>query len=278
MIHRVRSLGLGYVLRFAARLTVVAVRHPREAIDHLQTQIALSRAGSSITSPTPIERDPEWRGALHDQFGIEGPCDRCSQFAAVWTDLASELTASPAGLGHDADADLAEAIWAIVAHTEPTTIVETGVSRGITSRIVLTALERFAPAGRLVSVDLPPLEEPWRRLVGSAVPLELQGRWTYLRGSSSRLLPGVVRDVGQINLFIHDSLHTPEYLLTELAVAWPRLAPGAFVVIDDAELCDAGAVVASLTSEPLLGVTERAKRSVAVIVRHDGSAASATHA
>lgn len=267
MRERLRALGLRYVAVTAWRLARVAVQHPYDAIDHIRTQVALARAEAAV-EPLPIPRTDEWQGVLHWQFGAPWPCRECASFNDVWADIAAEVTATPAGIGHDADRDLAELIWAIVIHTEPGLIVETGVSRGITSRVVLTALQRLG-SGRLVSVDLPPLEEPWRRLVGTAVPRALRGRWTYVRGSSRRRLARAVVDSGPVDLFIHDSLHTPENLAFELRTILPSLTSGGYVVVDDAEMCDAVRVTAPFATNGFLGVPERAKGSVAVVFRSE---------
>ena len=62
--------------------------------------------------------------------------------------------------------------------------------------------------GTLWSIDLPDLRLAWQGGLSLAVPAELRTRWTYVRGSSRRLLPAVLADLGQIQLFLHDGLHT----------------------------------------------------------------------
>jgi hypothetical protein len=76
-------------------------------------------------------------------------------------------------------------------------------------------------------------------------------------------LPDVCRRVGPIDLFVHDSLHTPDNLRFELATVWPHLRPGAAVVIDDAEECAAMDVLPRFTHVPLLGVREERKQTSA---------------
>lgn len=111
--------------------------------------------------------------------------------------------------------------------------METGVARGITSRFVLEGLERNG-AGRLWSIDLPPFRDrELRAQIGAAVPAPRRDRWTLIGGSSRRCLPRLLRELGEIELFIHDSLHTERNLCFELDRAWPALTPGGLALADD---------------------------------------------
>jgi predicted O-methyltransferase YrrM len=130
---------------------------------------------------------------------------------------------------------LARALWCLVCHLEPVHVVETGVAHGLSSRIMLEALERCGD-GRLSSIDLPAMTIHERRAeVGAAVPDGLRGRWTYLEGASRRRLPPLLRDSGQIELFVHDSLHSTRNVRWELTSAWRALRPGGVVVVDDVD-------------------------------------------
>jgi hypothetical protein len=71
-----------------------------------------------------------------------------------------------------------------------------------------------------------------------AVTEDLRAHWSLLRGASRRHLPGLLRELGSIDLFIHDSLHTRRTMQFELTRAWEALAPGGFLVADDADLND----------------------------------------
>jgi Methyltransferase domain len=103
-----------------------------------------------------------------------------------------------------------------------------------TSRVVLEALEANH-AGRLFSIDLPPpLEQDRLALeVGAAVTDSLKSRWTLIEGSSRRRLPALVRELGTIDLFIHDSRHTRRNILFELQQVWAAMRPGGFLLADD---------------------------------------------
>jgi hypothetical protein len=67
---------------------------------------------------------------------------------------------------------------------------------------------------------------------------ELRGDWTYIKGSSRRHLPGLLKEVAPIDLFIHDSKHSADNLLFELRLAWRALRPGGAMVVDDIDASD----------------------------------------
>jgi len=125
-----------------------------------------------------------------------------------------------------------------VLHLQPPVVVETGVARGVTSRIVLEAMNRNHQ-GQLWSIDLPhPVESRLHEEIGAAVPSSCRGRWTYIEGSSRRRLPSLLRSLagkhGGVDLFIHDSLHTARNTRYEMeqvlgAMAWQ----GGIMIVDD---------------------------------------------
>ncbi len=123
-------------------------------------------------------------------------------------------------------------MWCLTRNLRPAKVVETGVARGFTSRFILEAMERNG-TGHLWSIDLPPTNPELQRQVGAAVEDRLRDRWSYIRGSSRRHLPGLLHELGQIDLFLHDSLHSERNVRFELDRAWGALRPGGAAVIDD---------------------------------------------
>jgi hypothetical protein len=65
------------------------------------------------------------------------------------------------------------------------------------------------------------------------VPGALPDRWTLLMDSSRARLPRLLDEVGDIELFVHDSLHTRRNVLFELTTVWGRLSPGGAMLVDD---------------------------------------------
>lgn len=117
---------------------------------------------------------------------------------------------------------------------KPETVVETGVAYGVSSAYILKALEQNG-RGTLHSVDLPPLRREYERFWGVAVPDGLREGWILRRGSSRRVLPGLLRETGPVGLFVHDSLHTRRNMRHEFDTVWPNLRPGGILLADDVE-------------------------------------------
>ena len=187
------------------------------------------------------DSDAHWERRLHDFLGVPWPCTMTSEFWDVWPKVIRELEAKGIRAGpmsfqswNDGDAGLVRAIWCLTRHLKPKTVVETGVAHGVTSRCILEALGRSGD-GHLWSIDLPPLERSWRQQVGAAVGDGFADRWTYIKGSSRRRLPALLSRIGQIDLFIHDSLHSERNVLFELDRAWAALSPNGAIVVDDVD-------------------------------------------
>lgn len=141
---------------------------------------------------------------------------------------------APFPLYHNGDFSLARLCYLLVRVTRPTAVIETGVCYGVTSAFLLQAL-RKNDVGRLHSIDLPPLGKEADQFVGRLVPQHLRSDWRLHRGRSVDVLPRVVRDLGQVNLFLHDSQHTYRNMRDEFEIVTPYLTPQAVVVADDVE-------------------------------------------
>jgi hypothetical protein len=89
--------------------------------------------------------------------------------------------------------------------------------------------------GHLSSIDLPTLEKGWQEQVGIAVSERLKERWSYIKGSSRMRLPKLLSRLGQVDMFIHDSLHSERNVRFELDRVWSALRPGGVVVVDDVD-------------------------------------------
>src|SRR5579863_1139218 len=226
---------LKYLVQNPARLMKAITADPREAWIKFY-----DRYDERRERRTPLfryEADPCWERQLHESLGVHWPCDATAEFNTLWTDVIGAMKENgirvgPMGFGtwNDGDAALVRAIWCLVTHLKPRTVIETGVGHGVTSRFVLEALERNG-AGHLWSVDLPPMDPVLRSQVGVAV--NKRERWSYIEGSSRRHLPAVLSKVGQVDLFIHDSLHSARNVRFEIDRAWAQLAPGGAIVVDD---------------------------------------------
>jgi hypothetical protein len=184
--------------------------------------------------------DPAWEDALHRRLGMAS-ASVVEGFWPLWASVVESLRTQGMAVGpfsfhewNDGDAGFVRAIWCLVRHLQPVNVVETGVAHGMTSRFILEALGRIG-AGKLWSIDLPPLNPTTRQEVGVAVrqigvPVD---RWTYIAGTSRRRLPALLSRLGRIDLFIHDSMHSNHNVMFELECAWRYLSAGGVIVVDD---------------------------------------------
>jgi predicted O-methyltransferase YrrM len=128
--------------------------------------------------------------------------------------------------------ELQDVIGAVVKLTRPMVVVETGVAMGLTSAVILGALESNGD-GQLYSIDLPALQAKPADFVGSAVPEKLRARWTLELGPSRQVLPGLVQHVSPIDVSLHDADHSHAGQLDEYRTVWPHLRSGGVLVSDD---------------------------------------------
>jgi hypothetical protein len=187
------------------------------------------------------ESDENWEQRLHEALGVPWPCNATSEFWDSWPEVINELEAKGIRSGpesfqwwNDGDAGLVRAIWCLTRHLRPKKVVETGVAHGVTSRFILEALNRNGD-GHLWSIDLPPFERVWRKQVGAAVGDRYSDQWSYIKGSSRRRLPDLLSRLVQIDLFIHDSLHSERNVRFELDRAWAALTANGALVVDDVD-------------------------------------------
>jgi hypothetical protein len=187
------------------------------------------------------ESEERWEQRLHELLSVPYPCSAASEFWAFWPELIKELEAKGIRPGpgsfqwwNDGDAAFVRAIWCLIRHMRPKRVVETGVAHGVTSRCILEALEKNGD-GHLWSIDLPPADRFWRSQIGAAVGDRYPERWSYIEGSSRRRLPKLLGALGEIDLFIHDSLHSERNVRFELDRAWAAMAANGTIVVDDVD-------------------------------------------
>jgi len=137
-----------------------------------------------------------------------------------------------------ADRGLLETYYRICRVLMPEVVVETGVAFGSSTLFLLTALDKNNK-GRLFSIDLPLLANRNSQFIGSLVPEERQGRWELTLNSSNRALPQLLKELGGIDIFIHDSDHSYENMMFEFKTAWPYLRSKGILLSDDVDQNDA---------------------------------------
>jgi methyltransferase family protein len=151
-------------------------------------------------------------------------------------DVSSRIQAlgrgGPFRLIHNADFMLARFCYLACRMLKPKIVLETGVAYGVTSAFILKALE-INGDGLLHSIDLPPLGYNADGFVGTLIPEASARRWRLHRGTSKRLLPALLRQLGKIDCFVHDSLHTYKNIRAEFRAVFPYLSRPAVVMADD---------------------------------------------
>lgn len=184
--------------------------------------------------------DAAWDEHLHSLLGAAWPCPHGQRFDELMTDIGMLLRARGWGFGRDtyawyadADSSLCRAAWCVALHIRPQVVIETGVAHGVTSRVLLEALRQNC-LGHLWSIDLPfPFDHRLHAETGAAVTDACRPRWSYLEGSSRQRLRPLVAEVGQVDMFVHDSLHTAENTMFEMEQAALAMPAGGVMLVDD---------------------------------------------
>jgi predicted O-methyltransferase YrrM len=131
-----------------------------------------------------------------------------------------------------ATSELAATTYALIKLIKPEVVVETGVGAGVSSWTILQAMEENG-IGRLVSIDLPTPNTELLPEVGYLVPGELRHRWELRTGPSQVVLPQVLSELVEIDIFQHDSRHSYSNQLREYTTAWPFIKANGILVSDD---------------------------------------------
>jgi hypothetical protein len=140
--------------------------------------------------------------------------------------------------------------YAAVRALRPEIIVETGVASGVSSSYLLLALGRNQK-GTLHSVEVgDPSYRPAGRAPGWIVPDRLRSRWQLHIGDATTVLPELFQKLGEVDMFIHDSLHTYEHMKFELELAYPHTRRDGLMLADDALWNSAFTEVAQAVSSP----------------------------
>lgn len=211
---------------------------PQEFYDRLLTIWEVRTESLSLRPPTyqpvPWDRavrslERALRGEAASYLGARGLREIEQEVSTRISSLGSE---APFRLIHNADLALARFCYLACRLGKPKIVLETGVAYGVTSAFILKALEENG-AGFLHSIDLPPLGHQADGFVGKVIPERLQQRWRLHRGSSKRILPGLLRQLEKIDCFVHDSLHTYKNIRAECRAVYPYLSRPAVVVADD---------------------------------------------
>jgi predicted O-methyltransferase YrrM len=198
----------------------------------------------------PTEEVPRFLGELENQDFLPELMARTSELYELVTGEAAkgEGQREP-GVIHIGEAMY---IYCMVRHLAPGIVVETGVCNGLSSAFILYALERNEH-GHLHSIDYPEVlgtdagpEAHWEGDENAVVPEgkapgwlvseRLRERWTLILGRSQEKLPGLLEELGRVDLFFHDSEHSYECMRFEMNEAKRYLSPGGTILAHDVHL------------------------------------------
>jgi hypothetical protein len=127
-----------------------------------------------------------------------------SKIIANFMDATKKLSSLSFPIYYNADHSLAILCYAFVRWLKTEIVLETGVGYGISSSIILTALQ-YNGVGELISIDLLHLGDYKGNFIGLAVPHVLGEKWTLKLGNTRRLLPEIVNNLPKIDMFLSDS-------------------------------------------------------------------------
>ena len=126
-------------------------------------------------------------------------------------------------------------LYFLIQDLKPEIVVETGVSDGMSSFIILSALNENG-RGKLYSVDLADVGMPkiYGKEPGWIVDEELRKRWTLIYGKTSDKLPELLEKLKHVDIFLHDSEHSYENMQFEFSLALKYMKEGSLLLSDDA--------------------------------------------
>jgi predicted O-methyltransferase YrrM len=133
------------------------------------------------------------------------------------------------------DYDLSEyhrTLYTMVRILKPKIVIETGVFEGHSSLSILSAMKENNK-GFLYSIDLPSPDLPSGKVHGWMVPEHLRKRWDLRAGKSSDLLPTLLLEVKEVDIFLHDSEHSYENMYYEYKTAWAHIETGGLLLSHD---------------------------------------------
>ena len=148
-----------------------------------------------------------------------------------WEEIKAKLSSHPNSYGQQMTMEL-PSLYLLIRLLKPNRILETGVASGSSSAYLLCAL-RDNKKGKLFSIDLPPDNLPTGKCAGWIVPEHLRDYWSLHIGDSKELLKPLLVEIGEIDCFVHDSLHTYEHMMWEFRTAWEYIRPNGLFLSHD---------------------------------------------
>lgn len=227
MKHVKRSIEIIRVFgihEFALRVrTRILPPKPLSIADAAQAGMSVARNAFEVAS------------ILSGESGLESLDESThSSFSKEWDalvhslDLEGESKFPPE---YDVEVQTARTLYVLVRWRQPDVILETGIARGLSSFALLSAAEMNG-RGLVYSCDVDPES-------GGFVPDSLKHRWKkriFSAKNAQAAFEDLLKDVGDIDFFFHDSNHREDWMRFEFAAVMPRMSGGGILGADDVDL------------------------------------------
>lgn len=135
-------------------------------------------------------------------------------------------------------------LFALVRLTRPRTLIESGVASGVSSAFLLLGIKTNS-RGVLHSMDFPVHRTkrkgnaswaiPEGLTSGWAIPMKLRKGWDLREGRSEDLLKPLLKEVGTLDFYCHDSPVDVKHFEFEMNAMKEHLVPGSLVVADNTD-------------------------------------------
>jgi hypothetical protein len=128
--------------------------------------------------------------------------------------------------------------YALIRILKPNIVIETGTDAGDLTSWVLSAMHKNN-YGKLISIDIPSkmgeltMETNLSQdEIGKFIPHTYRDRWELHLGDAKELLPKLLVE-NDVDMFVHDSLHTRTHMLFEYNCARALMRPNTIIISHD---------------------------------------------
>lgn len=209
----------GYVIKLATRLHWRIIRGIKQIIGLRFKGLNLFILGSYGLE---IYKDVETLCLKVNDFGCLAP--HIPQARELYARYSRALSGQVAPAKFDSAEELAVFLYAYVIAFKPRIIIETGVANGISTNMIMSALEQYQ--GVLHSFDINPK---------CAFVYSGSGNWNFhlLKKNYAKQLKSKTQNLKNVDLWIHDSDHSYSWQKFEYSIASQLLTPNSGMLVSD---------------------------------------------
>lgn len=141
-------------------------------------------------------------------------------------------------VGNNLNTTFGKWIYCCIRTLKPEFVIETGVAHGYSSWIILNAMNKNK-FGKLYSIDLPNNDTNSdynfndQPTTGWMVPDVLKERWEMILGDAKIILPKLLQELKQIDVFFHDSDHSYGHMKYEFEISHQFIKSNGLLISDD---------------------------------------------